>query len=57
MKYILRVCQELNILGVEKIEKARDIYRFRYIYVKTKADLNKSSGLKKLRAVCTAEKA
>ena len=57
VKYILRVFQELNILGVEKIEAERDIYRFRYIYVKTKADLNKSSVLKKLRAVCTAEKA
>ena len=54
---MIRIFQELNILGVEKIEDEREIYRFKYIYVKIKADLNKSNILKKLRATCVAEKA
>lgn len=57
VKYMIRIFQELNILGVEKIEDKREIYRFKYIYVKTKADLNKSNILKKLRAACVAGKA
>ena len=57
VKYILQVFQELNILGVEKIESEREVYRFKYIYVKTKADLNKSNILKKLRTALTAGKA
>ncbi len=57
VQYMIRIFQELNILGVEKIEDEREIYRFKYIYVKTKADLNKSNILKKLRTACVAEKA
>lgn len=57
VQYMIRIFQELNILGVEKIEDEREIYRFKYIYVKTKADLNKSNILKKLRAACVAGKA
>lgn len=57
VQYMIRIFQELNILGVEKIEDEREIYRFKYIYVKIKADLNKSNILKKLRATCVAEKA
>lgn len=49
IRYIIRVFQELNILGVDCIDEESEVYRFKYIYVKTKADLNKSNVLKKLR--------
>ena len=57
VKYIIRIFEEMNILGVEKLENEREIYRFKYIYVKVKADLNKSNILKKLRTAFFAGKA
>lgn len=57
VKYIIRIFEEMNILGVEKLESEREIYRFKYIYVKTKADLNKSGILKKLRTAFLTGKA
>lgn len=50
LKYIILVFQEMNILGVDKIEESEDVYQFSYVYVKNKADLDKSSILRKLRA-------
>lgn len=50
VKYIIRVFQELNILGVDEIEQSGEVYRFKYIYVKNKADLNKSNILRRLKA-------
>ncbi len=50
IKYIIRVFQELNILGVDEIDQNAEIYRFKYIYVKSKADLDKSNILRKLKA-------
>lgn len=50
VKYIIRVFQEMNILGVDEIDPEAEIYRFKYIYVKNKADLDKSSILRKLKA-------
>lgn len=50
VKYIIRVFQELNILGVDEIDQRRDMYRFKYIYVKSKADLTKSNILRRLKA-------
>lgn len=57
VKYMIRIFEEMNILGVEKLENEREIYRFKYIYVKAKADLNKSNILKKLRTAFFAGKA
>ncbi len=50
VKYIIRVFQEMNILGVDEIDSVAQIYSFKYIYVKNKADLDKSSILRKLKA-------
>jgi len=50
VKYIIRVFQEMNILGVDEIDQEAEIYRFKYIYVKNKADLDKSNILRKLKA-------
>lgn len=49
VKYIVRVFQELNILGVDETDRDGEVYKFKYIYVKTKADLDKSNILRKLR--------
>ena len=49
VKYIIRVFQELNILGVDETDPEGEVYKFKYIYVKTKADLDKSNILRKLR--------
>ena len=50
LKYIILVFQEMNILGVDKIEDKEDVYKFSYVYVKNKADLDKSTILRKLKA-------
>ena len=50
VKYIIRVFQEMNILGVDEIDQNAEIYRFKYIYVKNKADLDKSNILRKLKS-------
>ena len=50
LKYIILIFQEMNILGVDKDENKDDVYKFSYVFVKTKADLDKSNILKKLRS-------
>lgn len=50
VKYIIRVFQELNILSVDEIDPVSEIYKFKYIYVKNKADLDKSNILRKLKS-------
>ena len=50
LKYIIMVFRELNILGVDLIDEKNELYQFSYIYVKNKADLDKSSILKKLKS-------
>ena len=50
VKYIIRVFQELNILGVDEIDQDAEIYRFKYIYVKNKTDLDKSNILRRLKS-------
>jgi len=50
VKYIIKVFQELNILGVDEIDQFCEIYKFKYIYVKNKADLDKSNILRKLKS-------
>ena len=51
VKYIIRVFQELNILGVDEVDPVAEIYRFKYIYVKNKADLDKSNILRRLKSL------
>ncbi len=50
LKYIILIFREMNILGVDIDEDDDDIYRFSYVYVKNKADLDKSNILRRLRA-------
>ncbi len=47
LKVMIKVFAELNIMGIEEIED--EIYRFKLIYSNSKADLDKSNILRKLR--------
>ena len=48
LKLIVRVLQELNLLGIE--ETSEECYSFRYNYADKKTDLDKSNILRRLRA-------
>jgi len=48
LKIIIRVLQELNLLGIEEVDEER--YRFRCQYADQKTDLEKSGVLRRLRA-------
>lgn len=48
LKFIIRILQELNLLGIEETEE--EIYRFRLQYTQTKTDLEKSNLLRRLRS-------
>lgn len=50
LKYIIRVFQELNILSIDEKDADNEVYSFSYVYVKNKADLDKSNVLRKLRS-------
>ncbi len=50
LKFILMTFRELNILEVNKIEAEHETYAFRYIYLKTKTNLDKSNIYRKLKA-------
>ena len=50
LKYILMIFRELNLIGVEELDSEREIYSFRYIFVKNKTSLDKSSIYRKLKA-------
>ena len=47
LKLMIRIFQELNLLGIEEIED--DFYRFRLHTFDTKIDLEKSNLLRRLR--------
>jgi len=49
LKFIIKVFQELNFLGVFEIDD--DIYRFSYVYVKNKTNLERSNIYKKLKCL------
>ncbi|MBR5632678.1 MAG: single-stranded-DNA-specific exonuclease RecJ, partial [Clostridia bacterium] len=51
LKFIISVFRELNLLGVTELDAEREIYSFKYIYVKNKTSLDKSNILKKLKAL------
>lgn len=50
LKFIIMIFRELNLIGVEQIDAEREIYSFRYIFVKNKTSLDKSSIFRKLKA-------
>ncbi len=49
-KYILRILSEFNICEIEEIDD--DLYRFAVLFRATKANIEKSSILKKLKSQC-----
>lgn len=48
LKLIIRILQELNLLGIEETEE--EVYRFRLQFTQTKTDLEKSNLLRRLRS-------
>ena len=48
LKFIIRILQELNLLGIEEVSE--EVYRFRLQYSQTKTDLEKSNLLRRLRS-------
>ncbi len=51
LKFIISVFRELNLIGVTELDADREIYSFKYIYVKNKTSLDKSNILKKLKTL------
>lgn len=49
LKFIIKIFQELNLLGV--VEISDDIYQFKYVYVKNKTNLERSNIYKKLKGL------
>ena len=47
LKFIIRILQEMNVLGIEEIED--EVYRFKLHYSTKKTDLEKSNLLRRLR--------
>ncbi len=47
LKFIFRILEELDLLGVEEIEE--DVFRFRLRYTASRVDLEKSNVLRRLR--------
>lgn len=50
LKFMLLIFRELNLIGVEELDAEREIYSFRYIFVKNKTSLDKSNIFRKLKA-------
>ena len=48
LKFIIRILQELNLLGIEEISE--EVYRFHLQYSQNKTDLEKSNLLRRLRS-------
>jgi len=48
LKYVIRVLQEMNLMGIDEISD--EMYRFKLNFSDTKVDLDKSNILKKLRS-------
>jgi hypothetical protein len=48
LKFIIRILQELNLLGID--EPSEEVYRFRLQFTNSKTDLEKSNLLRRLRA-------
>lgn len=52
LKFIIKVFQELNLIGVNEMDEEREIYKFNYIFVKNKTSLDKSNIYRKLKSAC-----
>jgi len=50
MKFILATFSELNILNIKKIDEEREIYAFKYVFMDSKTNLDKSNIYRKLKA-------
>ena len=49
LKFMILIFRELNLIGVDELDAEREIYSFRYIYVKNKTSLDKSNIFRKLK--------
>lgn len=49
LKTIIKVFQELNLLYVDEIDSEKEIYQFKYIYVKNKTELDRSNLYRKIK--------
>lgn len=49
LKIIINVFRELNLLSVEETDVEREIYKFKYVFVKNKTELDKSSLYRKIK--------
>ena len=47
LKFIIRVLQEMNLLGIEEVSD--EVYSFRFYFSSNKVDLEKSNILRRLR--------
>lgn len=50
LKIIILVFRELNLLHADEIDSDREIYKFKYVFVKNKTDLDKSGLYKKIKS-------
>lgn len=50
LKLIIKVFQELNLLSVDELDRDRELYMFKYVYIKNKTDLDKSNLYRKIKA-------
>lgn len=49
LKTMLKVFQELNLLYVDEVDTEKEMYHFRYVYVKNKTDLDRSNLYRKIK--------
>ena len=49
LKFIISIFRELNLLNVEELDEYKELYCFKYNYLKYKTSLDKSGILKKLK--------
>ncbi len=49
LKLIIKIFQELNLLSVDELDSEREIYMFKYIFIKNKTDLDKSNLYRKIK--------
>lgn len=49
LKTIIKVFQELNLLYVDEIDFEKELYQFKYVYVKNKIDLDRSNLYRKIK--------
>lgn len=50
LKLIIKIFQELNLLSVDELDSEREIYMFKYVFVKNKTELEKSNLYRKIKS-------